>query len=53
MVNMVKNNHLDPDIFKVFIEQEVYMEYANEYMEPGQIDEVPSDILRFIREFVA
>lgn len=43
--NMVSNNHLDPDIFAIFIESEVYKNYINEYANPKQLDEVDFDNL--------
>ena len=33
-------HHIDPDIFDVFVRQRVYLQYAREFMEPEQIDEV-------------
>ena len=43
--NMVSNNHLDPDIFAIFIESEVYKNYIYEYANPEQLDEVDFDNL--------
>ncbi|WP_166419766.1 HD domain-containing phosphohydrolase [Pseudoalteromonas sp. Z1A8] len=43
--NMVSNNHLDPDIFAIFIESEVYKNYINEYANPEQLDEIDFDNL--------
>ena len=37
---MVNNNHLDADIFAVFIESEVYKKYIIEFANPEQLDEV-------------
>ncbi|MEL0636770.1 HD domain-containing phosphohydrolase [Marinomonas sp. TI.3.20] len=37
---MVENQHIDPDIFRLFLESKVYLVYAQEYMNPDQIDEV-------------
>lgn len=36
----VKDEELDPDIVDVFIEEGIYMEYAQKEMDPTQIDEV-------------
>jgi response regulator RpfG family c-di-GMP phosphodiesterase len=33
-------NHIDPDLFDIFIRRKVYLEYANRFMDPAQIDEV-------------
>jgi len=37
---MVEKNHLDPDIFAVFIESGVYKNYISEYANPEQLDDV-------------
>lgn len=37
---MVKDNHLDADLFKLFLESGVYMTYAEKFLAPEQIDEV-------------
>ena len=33
-------DHIDPDLFDVFIRKKVYLEYAKRFMDPAQIDEV-------------
>jgi HD-GYP domain-containing protein (c-di-GMP phosphodiesterase class II) len=33
-------NHIDPDLFDVFIRRKVYLEYARRFMDPAQMDEV-------------
>jgi hypothetical protein len=33
------NGHIDPDLFDVFIKEKVYLRYAQQYLEPSQIDE--------------
>ena len=43
---MVKDQHLDPDIFKLFLSSGIYKEYATKYLKPEQIDEV--DISKYI-----
>ena len=40
---MVKDQHLDEDIFKLFLKSGVYKEYAKEYLLDSQIDEVDID----------
>lgn len=37
---MVKDHHLDPDLFKLFLTSGVYNQYAEKYLELKQIDEV-------------
>lgn len=36
--NMKLEGHIDPDIFDVFINEGVYLEYARKYLSPEQID---------------
>ena len=41
---MVKDRHLDADLFKLFLESGVYLEYAKQFLDPVQIDEIdPAD----------
>ncbi len=37
---MKLDNHIDPDLFDLFIREKVYLEYAKQFLEPAQIDEV-------------
>jgi hypothetical protein len=37
---MKKDQHIDPDIFDIFIQQGVYLQYAEEFLDPEQIDEI-------------
>jgi HD-GYP domain-containing protein (c-di-GMP phosphodiesterase class II) len=32
--------HIDPDLFDVFVRQKVYLKYAEQFLDPEQIDEV-------------
>ncbi len=43
---MVKDNHIDPDLFELFLRSGVWLEYAKQYLEPDQIDEV--DIMDYM-----
>jgi len=45
MGRMVENNHLDPDLFNLFVDKKVYLKYAEKYCKPEQIDEVDIDNL--------
>ena len=36
---MKEDNHIDPDLFDVFVHEKVYYEYASKYLAPEQIDE--------------
>jgi len=37
---MKEDNHVDPDLFDVFVREKVYLDYAEKFLEPEQIDEV-------------
>ncbi|MBD3646675.1 MAG: HD domain-containing protein, partial [Pseudomonadales bacterium] len=37
---MVKDQHLDPDLFRLFLQSGVYMQYAEKFLLPEQIDKV-------------
>ena len=37
---MAKDKHIDPDIFKLFLKSGIYLQYANKYLKPEQIDTV-------------
>ena len=40
MGRMRLENHIDPDIFDVFVRSKVYLRYAEAFLDPDQIDEV-------------
>jgi hypothetical protein len=42
---MKKENHIDPDIFDIFVKNKVYLDYAEEFIDPEQIDEVDESII--------
>lgn len=37
---MKQDDHIDPDIFEIFIKNRVYLDYAEEFLDPEQIDEI-------------
>lgn len=46
MKDMKETGHIDPDLYEVFIRSRVYMDYAEQYIDKSQIDEVnPEDFL--------
>nr|WP_295711953.1 HD family phosphohydrolase [uncultured Halomonas sp.] len=49
MGQMVEDQHLDPALFAVFIEEGVYLDYANQYLDEYQIDTVDIDSLPGLR----
>ena len=34
------NGHIDPDLFQIFVREKIYIQYAKEFLDPGQLDEV-------------
>jgi len=40
MANFKKNGHIDPDLFDVFVKEKVYLKYAQQFLDPQQIDDV-------------
>ncbi|WP_076410527.1 HD family phosphohydrolase [Shewanella sp. UCD-KL12] len=34
------NGHIDPDLFRIFVSEKVYLQYAHEFMDSAQIDDV-------------
>ena len=45
MAGFSRNGHVEPVLFEVFVRQKVYLRYAQQYLEPTQIDTVPGDAL--------
>ncbi|MBR1945393.1 MAG: GAF domain-containing protein [Alphaproteobacteria bacterium] len=43
MSDMAKGGHLDPDLFNLFLTSGVYREYAEQYMQPEQLDDVNAE----------
>jgi len=37
---MKKDNHVDPDLFDLFVRNRIYLTYAEKFLDPEQIDEV-------------
>jgi HD-GYP domain-containing protein (c-di-GMP phosphodiesterase class II) len=37
---MKLNNHVDPDLFDIFVRKKVYLRYAEMFLDPEQIDPV-------------
>ena len=37
---MKQDDHIDPDIFEIFIKQRIYLDYADEFLDPEQIDKI-------------
>ncbi len=41
MGRMRLGDHIDPDLFEVFVKQKVHLEYAKRFLKPEQIDDLP------------
>jgi len=37
---MKLNGHVDPDLFEIFVRERVYLRYAEQFLDPAQIDDV-------------
>ncbi|NML44748.1 GAF domain-containing protein [Ramlibacter sp. G-1-2-2] len=42
---MVKDRHIDADLFRLFVASGVYSDYAQQYLQPEQVDEVDPGML--------
>ena len=40
-----RNGHIDPDLFDVFVRQKVYAKYAEQFLDPEQIDSVDERVI--------
>lgn len=40
MGRMKQSHHIDADLFDVFVRERVYARYAEQYLEPREIDDV-------------
>ncbi|MFP6730040.1 MAG: HD domain-containing phosphohydrolase, partial [Alphaproteobacteria bacterium] len=45
MSRMKNDDHIDPDLFRLFVETGVYRDYAEKFLPADQIDEVDHDAL--------
>jgi len=45
MSSMVKNNHLDPDLFDIFVRSKVYEKYIIDFADPKQLDNVDMEAM--------
>jgi len=51
IANMVKEGDLDKDLFELFLQSGIYMDYAKKHLKPEQIDEVDIDyFIRYVNE---
>ena len=45
---MKKDNHIDPDLFEIFIRERIFDQYAHQYLDKSQIDDV--DITHYLAQ---
>ena len=38
--SMKENNHIDPDLFDLFVREKLYLKYAEQHLHPEQINDV-------------
>lgn len=51
--NFKLNGHIDPDLFDVFVRQKVYLKYAEQFLDPEQIDEVDESRIPGYESYIA
>ncbi len=51
MSDMARNQHIDPDLFRLFLTAGIHLRYAREFLSPDQIDEV--DVARHLHTLAA
>ena len=39
------NGHIDPDLFDVFVREKVYLKYAEQFLDPAQVDQVDESVI--------
>jgi len=42
---MKAEQHIDPDLFDVFVREQVYQQYAKKYLHPAQLDTIDMQAL--------
>jgi HD-GYP domain-containing protein (c-di-GMP phosphodiesterase class II) len=42
---MKEDNHIDPELFRVFIDEKVYLQYAQKFLHKDQIDEIDPTLI--------
>ena len=49
IMSFMRNDaHIDPDLFELFLRSGVWREYAEQFLDPGQIDDI--DIADYLPE---
>ena len=51
IMSFMRNDaHTEPDLFGLFLDSGVYKQYAGEFLEPQQVDEVDSEAFKMAAE---
>ncbi|HQQ33633.1 MAG TPA: HD domain-containing phosphohydrolase, partial [Methylophilus sp.] len=45
LARMKREHHIDPDVFELFIRERIYLKYAEEFLDPEQIDYVDEEAI--------
>ena len=45
MAAMCHDAHIDPQLFALFMHEQIYMQYAQRFLAPEQVDSVEVDVL--------
>jgi len=45
MANMCRDAHIDPELFGLFINAQIYLQYARRFLDPRQVDAVDTSSL--------
>ena len=45
LAKMKREHHIDPDVFELFIREKIYLKYAEEFLDPEQIDYVDEEAI--------
>lgn len=51
MGRLVDNNHLDGDLFTIFVREKVYEDYINKFANPEQLDNLDLDVLPGLKSY--
>ncbi|MBU1064410.1 GAF domain-containing protein [bacterium] len=43
---MAKDKHIEPELFKIFVQEKLYLKYAQENMDPSQIDDIDPKVVQ-------
>ncbi len=47
LARMAQEGHVDAELFRIFVEEGIYLRYARAFLNPEQIDDFPEELLQF------